>query len=145
MASLEKRDKEKKRQQRQEEKKRRKEERKANSAGGGLENMMAYVDENGQITSTPPDPTKRKEIDVSEIQIGVPRRSAEDEIPVQRIGRIDFFDTSKGFGFIREEASQERFFVHVSGLLDEVKENDRVTYDVERGQKGMNAVRVRKV
>ncbi len=145
MASLEKRDKEKKRQQRQEEKKRRKEERKANSAGGGLENMMAYVDENGQITSTPPDPTKRKEIDVSEIQIGVPRRSAEDEIPVQRIGRIDFFDTSKGFGFIREEVSQERFFVHVSGLLDEVKENDRVTYDVERGQKGMNAVRVRKV
>ena len=145
MASLEKRDKEKKRQQRQEEKKRRKEERKANSAGGGLENMMAYVDENGQITSTPPDPTKRKEIDISEIQIGVPRRSAEDEIPVQRIGRIDFFDTSKGFGFIREEGSQERFFVHVSGLLDEVKENDRVTYDVERGQKGMNAVRVRKV
>ena len=145
MASLEKRDKEKKRQQRHEEKKRRKEERKANSAGGGLENMMAYVDENGQITSTPPDPTKRKEIDISEIQIGVPRRSAEDEIPVQRIGRIDFFDTSKGFGFIREEGSQERFFVHVSGLLDEVKENDRVTYDVERGQKGMNAVRVRKV
>ena len=145
MASLEKRDKEKKRQQRQEEKKRRKEERKANSAGGGLENMMAYVDENGQITSTPPDPTKRKEIDISEIQIGVPRRSAEDEIPVQRIGRIDFFDTSKGFGFIREEVSQERFFVHVSGLLDEVKEHDRVTYDVERGQKGMNAVRVRKV
>ena len=145
MASLEKRDKEKKRQQRQEEKKRRKEERKANSAGGGLENMMAYVDENGQITSTPPDPTKRKEIDISEIQIGVPRRSAEDEIPVQRVGRIDFFDTSKGFGFIREEGSQERFFVHVSGLLDEVKENDRVTYDVERGQKGMNAVRVRKV
>ncbi len=145
MASLEKRDKEKKRQQRHEEKKRRKEERKANSAGGGLENMMAYVDENGQITSTPPDPTKRKEIDISEIQIGVPRRSAEDEIPVQRVGRIDFFDTSKGFGFIREEGSQERFFVHVSGLLDEVKENDRVTYDVERGQKGMNAVRVRKV
>ena len=145
MASLEKRDKEKKRQQRHEEKKRRKEERKANSAGGGLENMMAYVDENGQITSTPPDPTKRKEIDISEIQIGVPRRSAEDEIPVQRVGRIDFFDTSKGFGFIREEGSQERFFVHVSGLLDEVTENDRVTYDVERGQKGMNAVRVRKV
>ncbi len=145
MASPEKRDKEKKRQQRQEEKKRRKEERKANSAGGGLENMMAYVDENGQLTSTPPDPSKRKEIDISEIQIGVPRRSAEEEVPEQRIGRIDFFDTSKGFGFIREEGSQERFFVHVSGLLDEVKENDRVTYDVERGPKGMNAVRVRKV
>ena len=145
MATFEKREKEKKRQQKQEEKKRKKEERKANSPGGGLENMMAYVDENGQLTSTPPDPSKRKEIDISEIQIGVPRRSAEEEVPEQRIGRIDFFDTSKGFGFIREEGSQERFFVHVSGLLDEVKENDRVTYDVERGPKGMNAVRVRKV
>lgn len=145
MATLEKRDKEKKRQQKQEEKKRRKEERKANSAGGGLENMMAYVDENGRITSTPPDPTKRKEIDVSEIQIGVPRRTKEEEAPAARVGKVDFFDTSKGFGFIREDGTQERFFVHVSGLLDEVSEGTRVTYEVERGQKGMNAVRVRKV
>lgn len=145
MASLEKRDKEKKRQQKQEEKERRKAERKANSPGGGLENMMAYVDENGMITSTPPDPSKRIEVDASEIELGVPRRSKEDEIPVEHIGRVDFFDTSKGFGFIKEDGTQERYFVHVSGLLDEVKENDKVTYDVERGQKGMNAVRVRKV
>ena len=58
-----KREKEKKRLQKHEEKKVRKEERKANSSGGGLDSMMAYVDENGVITSTPPDPTKRKVID----------------------------------------------------------------------------------
>lgn len=145
MASQEKRDKEKKWRQKLEEKKRRKEERKANSAGGGLENMMAWVDENGQITNTPPDPTKRKEIDISEIQIGVPRRTKDEEAPEARTGKVDFFDTTKGFGFIREDGTQERFFVHVSGLLDEVSEGTRVTYDVERGPKGMNAVRVKRV
>ncbi|MBK7381988.1 MAG: cold shock domain-containing protein [Flavobacteriales bacterium] len=145
MATFEKREKEKKRQQKQEEKKRRKEERKANAPGGGLENMMAYVDENGRITDTPPDPAKRKPIDISEIELGVPRRSAEDEAPAERVGKIDFFDTSKGFGFIKEDGTQERFFVHVSGLMDDVIEGNKVSFELERGPKGMNAVRVKKV
>jgi cold shock CspA family protein len=145
MATFEKREKEKKRQQKQEEKKRKKEERKANSPGGGLENMMAYVDENGQITSTPPDPTKaRKPIDISEIELGVPKR-VEVEVAAERVGRVDFFDTSKGFGFIKEDSTQERFFVHVSHLTEPVGEGDKVQFEVERGQKGMNAVRVKKI
>jgi cold shock CspA family protein len=138
-----KREKEKKRQQKQEEKRLRKEERKANSAGGGLENMMAYVDENGQITSTPPDPSKRKEVSLEEIEIGVPRREKE-EMSSERRGRVDFFDTTKGFGFINEEGGGERFFVHVTGLLDDIGPGDKVTFEVERGPKGLNAVRVRK-
>lgn len=145
MAIFEKREKEKKRQQQQEEKKRRKEERKANSAGGGLENMMAYVDENGQITSTPPDPNKvRVPIDASTIELGVPKR-VDVPVAAERIGKVDFFDSSKGFGFIKEDSTQERFFVHVSGLIDEVSEGTKVQFEVERGQKGMNAVRVKKV
>jgi len=145
MATFEKREKEKKRQQKQEEKKRKKEERKANSPGGGLENMMAYVDENGQITSTPPDPAKaRKPIDISEIELGVPKR-VEVEVAAERVGQVDFFDSSKGFGFIRETGTQERFFVHVSGLIDEITEGTKVQFEVERGQKGMNAVRVKKI
>lgn len=145
MATFEKREKEKKRLQKQEEKKRKKEERKANSPGGGLENMMAYVDEFGRITDTPPDPTKvRKPIDISEIEIGVPRRT---DVPMaaERIGRVDFFDGSKGFGFINEDGTQERFFVHVSGLIDEVTEGNKVQFELERGPKGMNAVRVKKI
>jgi cold shock CspA family protein len=145
MATFEKREKEKKRQQKQEEKKRKKEERKANSPGGGLENMMAYVDENGQITSTPPDPTKvRIPIDASTIELGVPKR-VEVEVAAERVGQVDFFDSSKGFGFIRETGTQERFFVHVSGLIDEVSEGTKVQFEIERGQKGMNAVRVKKI
>ncbi len=143
MATFEKREKEKKRLQKQEEKKRKKEERKANSSGGGLENMMAYVDEFGRITSTPPDPSKRMEIDASQIEIGVPKRV---EVPLEtvRTGRVDFFDDAKGFGFINEIGTQERFFVHRTGLIDEVADGNQVTFELERGQKGMNAVRVRK-
>ncbi len=144
MATFEKREKEKKRQQKKEEKERRKQERKANSLGGGLENMMAYVDEFGRITDTPPDPAKRKEIDISEIEIGVPRRAQEDEQPAIRSGRVDFFDSSKGFGFIREDGTQERFFVHVSRVEDAIADGDKVRFEVERGPKGMNAVNVKK-
>jgi cold shock CspA family protein len=143
-ATFNKRDKEKKRQQKQEEKKIRKEERKANAPGGGFESMLAYVDENGMITNTPPDPTKRKEVDIEEIELGVPRREKE-EVDAERNGRVDFFDTSKGFGFIMENGTQERFFVHISGTLDEIRENDKVAFELERGPKGMNAVRVRKI
>ena len=143
-ASFSKREKEKKRQQKQKEKLARKEERKANAPGGGLENMMAYVDENGMIVDTPPDPTKFQEVDAEEIELGIPKREeGEEEAP--RTGKIDFFDTSKGFGFIREDGTQERYFVHVSGMLEELGENDKVTYELERGPKGMNAVRVKKV
>ncbi len=140
-----KREKEKNRLKKREEKQQKKEERKASSPGGGLDNMIAYVDENGMITDTPPDPTKKKvEIDAESIELGVPKREEADPDAV-RTGRIDFFDHSKGFGFIIEQGSQERFFVHVSSLEEEVKEGNMVTYDVERGPKGMNAVRVKKI
>ena len=140
--SFNKREQEKRRQQKQEEKERRKAERKANSGGGGLDSMIAYVDEFGRITDTPPDPTKRQEIKAEDIEIGVPKR--EDEAPVLRTGRIDRFDTSRGFGFIQEDGTRERYFVHVSALLDEVGEGDKVTFDLERGPRGLNAVGVKK-
>ncbi len=140
-----KREKEKNRLKKREDKQQKKEERKASSSGGGLDNMIAYVDENGMITSTPPDPTKKKvEIDPESIELGVPKREEADPNAV-RTGRVDFFDHSKGFGFIMEQGSQERYFVHVSGTLEEIKEGDTVTYDLERGPKGMNAVGVKKV
>jgi cold shock CspA family protein len=143
MATFEKREKEKKRLQKKQEKQRKKEERKANAGGGSLDEMMAYVDENGQLTDTPPDPSKRVEIDASEIELGVPKREKVEVDPVHH-GKMDFFDTSKGFGFINEIGSQERYFVHISGMLDEIREGDKVSFELERGPKGMNAVRVRK-
>ena len=139
-----KREKEKKRLKAQQEKKERKEERKANSAGGGLENMMAYVDEFGNITDTPPDPSKKKKVDADSIEIGVPKKEKEVFNPI-RTGRVEFFDHSKGFGFIKDADNQEKYFVHVNGVLEEITENDNVTFELERGAKGMNAVRVKKL
>jgi cold shock CspA family protein len=140
-----KKEKEKKRLKKRQDKQKKKEERKANSEGGGLDNMMAYVDEDGNITDTPPDPTKKKKvIKASSIEIGVPKREAED-IPTDFEGKVAYFDDSKGYGFITDNISQEKYFVHVSGLLDEVKENDKVSFKLERGMKGMNAVQVKKI
>lgn len=57
-------------------------------------------------------------------------------------GTVKFFNTTKGFGFIKPSDSTEDIFVHESGLIDEIQENDKVKFDVERGKKGLNAVRV---
>lgn len=58
-------------------------------------------------------------------------------------GVIKFFNDSKGFGFIKPDDGGDDIFVHISGLVDEVKENDKVEFDVERGKKGMNATNVK--
>ena len=58
-------------------------------------------------------------------------------------GTVKFFNETKGFGFIKPSDSSEDIFVHVSGLIDEINDNDKVEFDVERGKKGMNAVNVR--
>jgi CspA family cold shock protein len=60
-------------------------------------------------------------------------------------GTVKFFNEAKGFGFIKPSDSQSDIFVHVSGLIDEIRENDEVTYDEERGKKGMNAVNVTRI
>ncbi len=139
-----KRDKEKKRLKKRLDKQQKLAERKANSQGGGPENMIAYVDENGHITDTPPDPANRKKIDAGSIEIGVQKREAVEAASIRK-GKVEFFNTSKGFGFIKELDTQEKYFVHVNGVTEEIKENDMVTFELERGFKGMNAVRVKKV
>jgi len=139
-----KKEKEKKRLKKRQDKNLKREDRKSNSSGGDLENMLAYVDENGNLTDTPPDPSKRRKVNVNSIEISVPRREEEEIDPI-RIGRIDFFNDSKGFGFIKERDTQEKYFVHVNGLLEDVKEGDNVSFELERGLKGLNAVRVKKV
>ena len=60
-------------------------------------------------------------------------------------GTVKFFDQTKGFGFIRPTGSSEDLFVHASGLIDNIRENDKVEFEQERGKRGMNAVKVRMV
>lgn len=58
-------------------------------------------------------------------------------------GTVKFFNESKGYGFIKEDESGNEYFVHATGLVDKVRENDEVTFDLEDGRKGQNAVNVR--
>jgi cold shock CspA family protein len=140
-----KKEKEKKRLKKQQDKKEKAEERKANSSKGkGLDEMMAYVDADGNITDVPPDPAKRKEIALEAIAIGVPKQEAIPD-DGKRKGIVTMFNEQKGFGFIRDEASNESIFVHVSGLNGPVRENDRVTFETTQGQKGLAAIKVSKV
>lgn len=58
-------------------------------------------------------------------------------------GTVKFFNETKGFGFIKPSGGGDEIFVHVSGLIDKIRENDRVTFDVQNGRKGLNAVNVK--
>lgn len=58
-------------------------------------------------------------------------------------GTVKFFNETKGFGFIKEDESGKEYFVHVTGLTDKIRENDTVTFDIQEGKKGLNAVNVK--
>jgi len=110
---------------------------------GSFDSMIAYVDENGLITTTPPDPSKKTAIKVEDIEIGIPTRDPSQKADPIRKGVVSFFNDSKGYGFIRDMETKESVFVHINNLLDEVKEGNLVSFEVEKGQKGLTAVRVK--
>ena len=137
-----KKEKEKKKLQKRKEKAARKEERKATS-GKSFEDMLAYTDEYGNIISEPPDPTKKKEIiKESDMIIGARNSGTENRIDPVRNGRVTFFNTGKGYGFIKDLETNESIFVHSNGLMNEINENDKVTFETVKGPKGLNAVKV---
>ncbi len=139
-----KKEKEKKRIKKRQDKKKKLEERRANAKSSGFEDMLAYVDENGNLTDTPIDPSKKKKVSLDDIEISVPKKEDSEKDAVRQ-GKVDFFNHSKGFGFIREQGTNEKYFVHVNGLIDEITENDKVSFELMKGLKGMNAVKVKKI
>jgi cold shock CspA family protein len=143
--SFNKKELEKKRKKKKEEKQERKDQRKADKAEGGvktLEEMFSYVDENGYLTSTPPDPAKKKKFKLEDIILGAPPRDDTPYDPIKK-GQVKFFNTEKGYGFITEAESKDSIFVHINNMMDTLKENDRVTFEIEMGPKGAHAVKVK--
>ena len=134
---------EKKKQKKKKEKEARKEERKANAKGNSFE--IAYVDEFGNFSSTPPDPSTKTKVNEADIQISVPRHSAPSQADLIRKGIVTFFNDSKGYGFIKDLETQESVFVHINNVTEPIKENNKVQFEVEMGPKGPNAVRVKMV
>ncbi|MGY0392500.1 cold-shock protein [Bizionia sp. KMM 8389] len=138
-------EKEKKRLKKREEKRKKMEARKLEKEEGGSEGIQfAYVDFNGNLTDTPPDPSMRVKVDAESIEVSIPKRddSEIEEFDPVRKGKVSFYDNSKGFGFIIDSETQEKHFCHVSGLIDEIAENDTVSFELEKGMKGLNAVKV---
>ena len=144
--SYNKKEKEKKRLKKKQDKDKKKEVRKASSdKSKSFDDMIAYVDSSGNITSTPPDPDNTEEIKTEDIQIGVPRQAPVDPADLIRTGTVTFFNDAKGYGFIRDHETQESIFVHINGLEEPVNENDKVSFETQKGPKGLNAVKVKKV
>lgn len=140
-----KKEREKQKQKERKEKLERKQERKENAKKGrSLDEMMAYVDENGNISNTPPDPRKKKEIKVEDIEIGVPKKLPVDPKDLIRTGTVTYFNDSKGYGFIQDGQSQQRVFVHVNSCQDAIAEQSKVSFEIEMGPKGASAVNVKR-
>lgn len=62
-----------------------------------------------------------------------------------KTGTVKFFNVSKGYGFIKDDSSGEEVFVHATGLVDQIRQDDKVTFEISEGKKGLNAVNVKKV
>ena len=139
-----KREKEKKRLQKRKDKDEKKEERKSGKDGKSFEDMIAYVDEYGQFSSTPPDLTKKRVVKESDIELESKNKGGAG-VPVARVGIVKFFDKDKGYGFIKDSATQDEFFFHFRAANFPIAQSDKVTFDTERGPKGPNAVRIIKV
>lgn len=138
--SFNKREIEKKKQEKRLEKLKRKEERKANAGNGSFEDMIAYVDENGVITDTPPDLQNKQKIEVESIAVSTPKKE-DIEDPILK-GRVEYFNSDKGYGFIKYTGGTDKFFFHISNAPSSITEGNMVTFELERGQRGMNAVRI---
>jgi cold shock CspA family protein len=132
--------KEKKRKEKEQKRLARKEEKEKKSS---LNDMIAYVDENGVITSTPPDPNrKKKEIAAEDIEVSVSKAESIADTDELRQGKLVSFNESKGYGFIMDSETQETLFVHVNDFLADIKVDNKVIFKAEKGKKGPVAVNV---
>ncbi len=139
-----KKEREKKRQQNKKDKAEKKLERKeSNKNNNDPESMYAYLDENGNLSSRPPDPRKRIVINIEDIEIGVPKHEPANPEDLIRKGIVTFFNNSKGYGFIKDQETQESVFVHVHALTEAINENSKVAFEIEKGPKGSNAINVK--
>ena len=145
--SFNKKDREKKKQKKRKEKAERKVQRKVD---GVKPAEFMYLDEDGNLTATPPDPTVKKvEYSLEDISISTPKKDESDdngESKFMRLGTVKFFNTEKGYGFIVDKDTRESYFVHADSLSQEIREHDRVSFEIGKGPKGpvANAVKLLK-
>ncbi len=130
----------KKKKERKQEKQKRKEIRKSENEGKSFYDMIAYVDEFGNITDTPPPSVRTESIELESILISTPKKEDIENEPLT--GRVEFYNSDKGFGFIKDSHSAEKYFFHINNAPAEITEGNKVTFELVRGDRGMNAVNI---
>jgi len=118
--------------------------RKEGDTKSGLDDLIAYVDEFGRITDSPPE-HERTTVKASEIEVSVPKSSDLPDEQTELTGFVTSFNESKGYGFIRDAETGNSVFFHVNQTLEEIREGNRVTYSLQKGQKGMEAANVKQL
>jgi cold shock CspA family protein len=118
--------------------------KKSEGKKSNFDDMIAYVDEFGMITSTPPDPDKKKiDVVVESIELKITKNNPQSSPDFVRKGVVSIFNKSKGYGFIRDLSSNQSVFVHVNNLVETIKENDVVIFEIGKGAKGPAAMKVK--
>ncbi len=138
--SFHKREMEKKRKKKKKEKRERKEQKQLEPKKS--EEFM-YVDADGNLTPTPPDPSERVKTKLEDIEISIPRKDKSQRRNFVRSGMVKFFNDEKGYGFIVDTSTRESFFVHADSLENPITDNDKVTFEVGKGPKGPVAISVK--
>ena len=138
--SFNKRELEKKRQSKKAGKQERKEQRRANKGGGSLDDMIAYVDAFGNICESPDQMQTAPPTDTESIAIATPPREEQEPEPVK--GRVEYFDAGKGYGFIRNPETGDKYFFHVSNAPQGIAEGKAVQFEVGQDQRGLYATNI---
>lgn len=139
--SFQKREVRKKKEKRKKDKAEKKKEKRESNDQTSFDDMIAYVDDYGNITNEPPDPEEKEEIAADDIELSATKE--EDENNDEKKGIVDFFNDDKGFGFIKEVKTKQSVFVHINNLTEPVKGNNMVTFTQVKGEKGPMAMNVK--
>ena len=136
----------KEREKKKQKKKREKAERKLleKLEGKKQQEEFMYLDENGNLTSEKPDPAKKKVFIAEDIYVSVPKKEDLEAMDSLRNGKVKFFNSEKGYGFIADTETRESYFVHINNVEgDEITENNKVTFEIGSGPKGPIAINVK--
>ena len=133
----------KKKEKKRKDKEQKRAKKKTEGKKSGFDDMIAYVDEYGMITSTPPDPNKKSIVIAENIELNMTRNNPDGVPDYIRKGVVTFFNDSKGYGFIRDLESNKSIFVHANNLQEPISENNLVVFEIGKGPKGPSALKVK--
>ena len=133
----------KKKEKKKKEKERKRIEKKDQEKKSSLDDMIAYVDEDGNITDTPPEVDEKENINPEEIETSIPKKEPSPPSDEIRKGRVVFFNESKGFGFIEDFKTRDRLFLHISNFMEEIHEDEVVNFKAEMDERGLVAKEVK--